>query len=388
MYLCTELSGTKSRYAYRAISMKLYLICGEDSGDLHAANLVAAARRLHPNLLVRGVGGDRLLAQGMEQVAHVRDINFMGFVEVAKNLRTIKQLFRTVENDIRAWQPDAVVLVDYPGFNMRLMPFIKQLNISIVYYISPQLWAWKKGRIEKVRQYVDRMYVILPFEQEFYAKEGIRVEFLGHPLLDAMDTTEATTQAFPKGARPLVALLPGSRAQEISRMLPVMLRVAAQYPQYDFVVAGAPSRSEAFYAPFLQGSAATLVMNKTYDVLQRADAALVTSGTATLETALHGVPQVVCYKGSWISYQIGKRLVDVKYISLVNLIADQAIVRELIQTDFTEKEVAASLEALFEAETRQQILAGYDALYALLGNRGASGRIAADMLQFLGWLRM
>lgn len=367
--------------------MKLYLLCGEDSGDLHAANLVAAMRLLHPNLELHGVGGDKLLAQGMTQVAHVRDINFMGFVEVVKNLRTIRQLFRAVEEDIATWKPDAVVLVDYPGFNMRLMPFIKQLNIPIIYYISPQLWAWKKGRIEKIRQSVDKMYVILPFEQEFYAKENIRVEFLGHPLLDAMPAGEVATQSFPKAVRPMVALLPGSRPQEISRMLPVMLRVAAQYPDYDFVVAGAPSRSEAFYAPFLANSSAKLVMNRTYEVLHNADAALVTSGTATLETALHGVPQVVCYKGSWISYQIGKRLVDVKYISLVNLIADKPIVRELIQTDFTEKDVSAALNALFVPNSRQQLLAEYQELYVRLGNRGASERIANDMLRFLGWIR-
>ena len=256
--------------------MKLYLICGEDSGDLHAANLVAAMRNLHPDLEVRGVGGDRLASQGMHLLAHVRDINFMGFAEVIRNLGTIRALFRTVENDLRAWQPDAIVLVDYPGFNLRIAPFAKKLGIPVLYYISPQLWAWKKGRIRTIRQYVDRMFVILPFEKDFYAGEGVDVDFPGHPLLDAIGNQEVVTRE-----EDLIALLPGSRGQEIGKMLPVMLAVAARHPELRFVVACAPSQPEAVYQRHVQdytGSNVSFVRGQTYPLLMRAQAALVTSG--------------------------------------------------------------------------------------------------------------
>lgn len=361
--------------------MKLYLICGEDSGDLHASNLVAAMRTLQPALEVRGVGGDRLAAQGMTLLAHVRDINFMGFAEVVRNLGTIRALFRTVEADLRTWQPDAIILVDYPGFNLRIAPFAKKLGIPVLYYISPQLWAWKKGRIRIIRQHVDKMFVILPFEKDFYAGEGIKVEFPGHPLLDAIENQVDVVRE-----PDLVALLPGSRGQEIGQMLPVMLAVAARHPELRFVIAAAPSQPEATYQKHLArytNTNVSIVRGQTYPLLLRAHAALVTSGTATLETALLGTPEVVCYKGGWISYQIGKRLVNVAFISLVNLILGRAAVTELIQGDFTPDRLEAELLRLMEPQQRNRILGEYVALRHALGDAGASQRAAVGMLQWL-----
>lgn len=360
--------------------MKLYLIAGEDSGDLHGSNLLKALQLQVPDLQVRGVGGDLLRQQGMELVAHVKDINFMGFWEVIRNLRTIRRLFRTVKADLASCEPAAIVLIDYPGFNIRLLPFLKGRGIPIYYYISPQVWAWKKGRVKTLRQYVDRMLVILPFEQEFYAQEGMEVDFVGHPLLDAIG--ERKTQ--PKtGQR--IALLPGSRKQEIKRMLPVMMQMVDRFANCEFVIAGAPSQPESFYRTLIGPSRerVSLVMNQTYTVLESADFALVTSGTATLETALFEVPQVVCYKGNALSYAIGKRLVKVRFISLVNLILDRPLVTELIQQDFSTHQLETALRQLMQAAEIQRIQAGYQELKTLLGQGGASTRAAQLILERL-----
>ncbi len=359
--------------------MKIYLISGEDSGDLHGANLILALQKRVPDLQVRGVGGDKMQAAGMSLVAHVRDINFMGFWEVIKHLGTIRRLFKKVEKDLQTFEPEVVVLIDYPGFNLRIAPFIQQLGIKIIYYISPQLWAWKKGRVKKIRKYIDKMCVILPFEQEFYAKEGVEVAFVGHPLLDeiAKNKPEHSKNSH---SQPFIALLPGSRSQEIQTILPVLLKVATKFPQYSFVIAGAPSKTADFYQKILEkeGNLAnvSLKMNETYAILANAAAALVTSGTATLETALFRVPQVVCYKGSFISYHIGKYLIQVKFISLVNLILGYKAVTELIQYDFTADMLAQELEKLFLPDFRQQMMADYDTLHLKLGNVGASERVA------------
>lgn len=361
--------------------MKLYLICGEDSGDMHAANLIAAMRTLHPDLEVRGVGGDRLIAQGMQTVAHVRDINFMGFAEVVRNLGTIRGLFRIVEDDLRSYQPDVVILIDYPGFNLRIAPFVKKLGIPVFYYILPQLWAWKKGRIKIIKKYVDNLFVILPFEKEFYANEGLAVDFPGHPLLDAIGDLAAGERE-----QDLIALLPGSRTQEIDKMLPVMLEVAARHPELRFEIAGAPSRPASAYAPYLEhypGKNVTLVHGQTYPLLLRSRAALVKSGTSTLETALLGTPEVVCYKGGWVSYQIAKRLVNISYISLVNLILDRAAVTELVQTTFTADLLDAELQKLLDPAHAQQILDSYAELRHKLGDAGASRRCAEAMLRVI-----
>lgn len=357
---------------------KIYFISGEDSGDLHASNVIKGFQSLDENIQFRGVGGDKMQAYGMELVAHVRDINFMGFLEVVQNLGTIRRLFRTVKTDILAWKPDAVVLVDYPGFNLRMAKWLHENGIKVFYYISPTIWAWKKGRIEKVRKYVDKMYVILPFEKDFYAKDGIEVEFHGHPLLDAV-ADFAPVHIENSQQKPLIALLPGSRTQEIQTMLPLMLQMIERFPQYRFEIAGAPSRSAAFYQEIIGNKPAKLRMKETYPILSEAYAALVTSGTATLETALFNVPQVVCYKGSWLSFWIGKQLVKVKYISLVNLILDRASVTELIQGDFEIEKLTTELQKLLDAPTRNAILADYQELHTKLGSEGASLRVAKSM---------
>ncbi len=364
--------------------MKVYFIAGEDSGDLHGSNLIAALKQLVPDISVRGVGGDKMQAIGMTLVSHVKDINFMGFWEVIKNLNTIRRLFGVVKNDIQNFQPDVVVLIDYPGFNLRIAPFIKNLNIKIVYYISPQLWAWKKGRVKIIQQYVDKMCVILPFEQAFYLKENVNVSFVGHPLLDEIQKEPSIlfTKDITKAIN--IALLPGSRSQEIQTMLPIMLEVVAKYPQYQFVIAGAPSKTAAFYEKIIEKAGKfpnlSLHINDTYTILSNAHIALVTSGTATLETALFKVPQVVCYKGSFISYHIGKRLIQVKFISLVNLILGYKAVSELIQYDLNARNLALEMERLLLPDVREQVLADYETLALTLGDKGASERVAKVVL--------
>lgn len=359
--------------------MKLYIIAGEDSGDLHGSNLIAALRKLRPDLEIRGVGGDKLADQGVELVAHVRDINFMGFIEIVKNLGTIRKLFRTVKQDIDEWKPDATILIDYPAFNLRLAPFFKKLGTKVFYYISPQVWAWKKNRVKQIRQFTDRLFVILPFEKDFYAKEGLDVDFVGHPLMDVIRTEPGHHEK-----NPVVALLPGSRKQEIQRMLPIMLEVADRFPAYEFVVAGAPSQAEEFYLPIIGGRSVKLEMGKTYEVLKNAKYALVTSGTATLETALYDIPQVVCYKGRYLSYLIGKRLVNVKYISLVNLILDRLLITELIQTDLTPDKLEHELQNLMDPIKERRVKLGYVELRQKLGQQGASKQTAELINQYLG----
>lgn len=359
--------------------MKWYVISGEDSGDLHASNLIKALQQLSPDATFRGVGGDKLAAEGMELLAHIRDINFMGFWEVITHLGTIRKLFRTVEKDIANWKPDAVILVDYPGFNLRIAKYIKSLGIKIYYYISPQVWAWKKGRVKTIKALVDKMLVILPFEEDFYRKEGLEVDFVGHPLLDVIKP-DVRLQQSP----PVIALLPGSRKQEIKRNLPVMLDVIDKFPEYKFVVAGAPSQNEAYYASMIGNYRVELLMNQTYSLLQKASYAIVASGTATLETALFRVPQVVCYKGSLITYLIAKSMIEVPYISLVNLILNRGLLDELIQDDCTSEKIAAALTLLMESEKASEIQNGYQELQNMLGNAGASRRAAECIWGSLG----
>lgn len=358
--------------------MKLYIISGEDSGDLHGSNLIKALKAQRPGLEFRGVGGDKIAAQNVELVAHIKDINFMGFWEVITNIRTIQKLFRTVKADIKRWKPDAVILIDYPGFNLRMAKFLKDQGIKVLYYISPQVWAWKKGRVKTIEAYVDRMYVILPFEKDFYKNEGVEVDFVGHPLLDVIEEREQKATDSP-----VIALLPGSRKQEIKRMLPLMLSVVSRFPEFEIVIAGAPSQTEAFYQDLIADQQVKLIMNRTYEVLDQANAALVTSGTATLETALFRVPQVVMYKGGAISYQIGKRLVKVKFISLVNLILDRLAVKELIQYDCTPENIEQSLRALMDTVQQRRMQLAYTELRQKLGNSGASTRTAELMLEEL-----
>jgi lipid-A-disaccharide synthase len=361
--------------------MKYYIIAGEASGDLHASNLLKEIRKNDPGAEFRGFGGDLMQAQGTHLVRHYRDLAFMGFIEVIANLRTILRNIYACKADILQWKPDALILVDYPGFNLRIAPFAKENGIPVFYYISPQIWAWKQSRVHKIAAYTDKVFCILPFEKDFYKGFGYEVEFVGHPLLDALDQP-LKELTLPHDGRKIIAVLPGSRKQEIRTMLPEMMKVAKQFPDYRFVIAGAPSQPESFYREILRDNPVEIVFAQTYALLRNAHAAVVTSGTATLETALHNVPEVVCYKGSMISYHIARRLVKVKYISLVNLIMDKEIVRELIQDDMNARSITEELKKLLGPQ-REQMLQQYDTLKMKLGGTGASARTAEHIRNFL-----
>jgi len=367
--------------------MKLYLVAGEASGDLHASNLLKEIKRLVPNLECRGWGGDRMKQQGMELVMHHRKMAFMGFVEVMARLRTILRKIEQCKADIRAYKPDAVILIDYPGFNFRIAKFAHALGLKVFYYVSPQVWAWKRSRVFDVKKFVDRMFVILPFEKEFYKRYNIDVDFVGHPLIDAIESYKDSAlakQTINNTSKQVIALLPGSRKQEVRKMLPVMLKAVSGFPGYRIVVAGTSFIPSSVYNKIMAGSDAEIVFDQTYNLLSCARAALVTSGTATLETALFKVPQVVCYKGSWISYQIAKQLVSVNYVSLVNLILNKLMVKEMIQGRLSVKNLRNELNSLlFDEEYRSNMIEAYDELEKKLGGSGASERTAQLMLKFI-----
>ncbi len=366
------------------IEMKYYIIAGEASGDLHGSNLMKALKQKDSTAEFRFWGGDLMAQQGGTLVKHYRDLAFMGFLEVAMNLRTILNNIKFCKEDIKNNRPDVLILVDYPGFNLRIAKFAKELGIKVVYYISPQLWAWKEGRVEIIKKYVDEMMVILPFEEDFYTKHGVHSHFVGHPLLDAISTLQnIDVEEFKKendlNEKEIIALLPGSRKQEVEKMLEMMLSVRSYFKEYQFVIAGAPSLPKEFYQSYVDENV-HFVSNKTYDLLRCSKAALVTSGTATLETALLNVPEVVCYRGSKISYAIAKRLVkNIKYISLVNLIMDREVVKELIQNDLNTNNLVEELKKILETEKRTQLLRDYDLLREKLGGKGASEN-AADVI--------
>ncbi len=363
--------------------MKYYIIAGEASGDLHASNLIKALQKKDVNADFRFWGGDLMQAEGGTLVKHYRKLAFMGFIEVIANLRTILNNIKFCKEDILTYKPDVLILVDYPGFNMRIATFAKQHGIKTHYYISPQIWAWKENRIKKIKRDVDEMYVILPFEKDFYEKKhSFPVHFVGHPLLDAIaDRKQVNEKDFREehnlNDTPIIALLPGSRKQEIKKMLSVMLTMIDKFTDYQFVIAGAPSQDFEFYKTFIKNTSVQFIANKTHDLLSISYAALVTSGTATLETALFKVPEVVCYKGSAISYRIGKWLVDLKYISLVNLILDKEVVTELIQYDFNEKRLEQELTKILDEKHREQLFLDYFNLEKKLGGKGASEKTAA-----------
>ncbi len=371
--------------------MNYYILAGEASGDLHGANLMKALKLEDPSATFRAWGGDLMEAQGAELVKHYRDLAFMGFAEVVANLRTILGNIKHCKADILSWQPDVLILIDYPGFNLRIAKWARAQGLRVFYYISPQIWAWHRSRVHQIKAYVDRMYVILPFEKAFYRDYGVEVDFVGHPLLDVIDRYEADP-AFRKehglDDRPLIALLPGSRRQEISRMLPTMLTLPPDFPDYQFVVAAAPSIPENFYEAIIRESPSgtgqvAIVHNQTYPLLAQAYAALVTSGTATLETGLFAVPEVVCYRGSPLSYLIARRLVDIPYISLINLIVDRPLVQELIQHDFNSKRLKEEFERLLDPSVRADLKAGFSELRQRLGESGASRRTARLMVDRL-----
>ncbi len=368
--------------------MNYYLIAGEASGDLHGANLMKALKKEDPEARFRFWGGDLMEAVGGTNVSHYRERAFMGFWEVIRNLKTVTGFIRSCKEDLASHRPDALILIDYPGFNLRIAEFAHGLGIPVHYYISPQIWAWKEGRIKQIRAFVDRMYVILPFEKDFYAKHGFEVDFVGHPLLDALSGIEASPDFRSRwnlGEQEIIALLPGSRKQEIAKKLPLMLSVVDEFPDHQFVIAGAPGIEDQYYEQFARSERVSLTRNDTYQLLLHAEAALVTSGTATLETALFQVPEVVCYKGNSISYAIARRLVNVKYISLVNLIMDEEVVKELIQGDLNKENLIRELKAILPGGLkRKPMMDHYRELKSRLGHSGASENTARKIVGSLG----
>ncbi|HEY0058597.1 MAG TPA: lipid-A-disaccharide synthase [Flavisolibacter sp.] len=365
--------------------MKYYIIAGEASGDLHGSNLVREITRIDQRAEVRAWGGDLMTAAGAQVVKHYKELAFMGFVEVIKNLPAILSNLKFCKKDIQTFSPDVLVLIDYPGFNLPVAKWAKKMGFKVSYYISPQVWAWKESRVKLIRKVVDQMLVILPFEKEFYeTKWDYKVEYVGHPLAqvisDFIQTNNSNDQIKP--AKPIIALLPGSRAQEVIAKLPLMLEASRSFPQYQFVIAKAASLDDSFYQALTAGYGDIhSVKNETYSLLARADAALVTSGTATLETALFRVPQVVCYKGSPVSYFIARRLISIKYISLVNLIMDRPVVTELIQGDLTVENIRRELEAiLFNPEKKAQLQQDYHLLFNLLQQGGNASLKAATLI--------
>ena len=361
--------------------MKYYIIAGEASGDLHGSNLMKALLEEDPKADIRFWGGDLMQDVGGELVVHYKERSFMGFAEVIMNLRKIFGLISFCKKDITTFHPDVIIFIDNSGFNLPIAKWAKAKNYRTNYYISPQVWASRASRVHKIKRDIDQMFVILPFEKEFYAQYQYEVNFVGHPLIDAIHQTNFNTEAEFKKAhklsnKPIIALLPGSRKQEIKKMLGVMLSVVDDFKDYQFVIAGAPSQDLSFYQSFLTKNQVAIVQNKTYDLLKIATAALVTSGTATLETALFKVPQVVCYKANWLSYQIAKRIITLKFISLVNLIMDKEIVRELIQNDLNSKQLKKELGIILDSKYRERLIEDYNQLEKRLGGTGASKKTA------------
>jgi len=369
--------------------MKYYFIAGEASGDLHGSNCMKEILRMDADAEFAFTGGSL-----MEQVSHhkadihITQMAFMGFIDVLKNIRTIRKNFKTVKNKILKFKPDLLVLVDYPGFNLRMARWATEQGLKVDYYISPTVWAWKENRVELIKKYTNKMFVILPFEEAFYRKHNHKVYFIGHPLIDAIEaqkTNFKTKENFIKEnalvEKPIIAVLPGSRAQEIERMLAIMLNVTKDFSTYQFVVAGSPNLPAAHYEP-LHKHNIKVVFNQTYELMNYAEAGIIKSGTSTLESALFKLPQVVCYKAGALSFAIGKQLVKIKYISLVNLIMDKPVVKELIQNDLTAENISAELSRLLNDKLyRQTMIEEYNSLVNQLGGKGASAKIAKYLVE-------
>ncbi len=364
--------------------MKYYIIAGEASGDLHGSNLIKAIQLKDEQAIIQCWGGNKMEQAGATVVKHYKDLAFMGFAEVIKNLPTIVKNIKFCKQDIIAFQPDVLLLIDYPGFNLRIAKWAHKMGLKVVYYISPQIWAWKENRVHAIKRDVNKMLVILPFEADFYKKYDYKVTYVGHPLVEVVSAFKKQHQHLQK--EDIIALLPGSRQQEIAIKLPIMLQVASHFANYKFVVAKAPGVDNEFYENMLLPfNNVGVVADDTYTLLTKAKAALVTSGTATLETALFKVPQIICYKGSNISYQIAKRLIKIKYIGLVNLIMNKPVVKELIQDDLTVQNLVGELhKILYNEQTVNQIEQDYAALETLLTAGGnASANAAEEILSFL-----
>jgi len=374
----------------RISSKKYYIIAGEASGDLHGGNLIQAIKRLDASASIRCWGGDKMQAAGGTLVKHYRDLAFMGFIEVVKNLGTILKNLKFCKQDILDFKPDVLVLLDYPGFNLRIAKWAKEQGVRVVYYISPQVWAWKENRVKMMKQCIDEMLVIVPLEEAYIKnKWNWEVTYVGHPLIEEIAKKQAAYSPLvikdadgKSNTLPVIALLPGSRKQEIEKKLPVMLEVSKAFPAYQFVVAQAPALDASFYETFTRPYPnVSMVNNQTYDLLMQSEAALVTSGTATLETALFGVPEVVCYKGSEISYQIAKRVISIKYISLVNLIMDKEVVKELIQREMNVVNLTTELNKLLNDVGKQkQLCEDYEQLKHILGGGGGASDKAAAII--------
>ncbi|KQS41720.1 lipid-A-disaccharide synthase [Pedobacter sp. Leaf194] len=366
--------------------MKYYLVAGEASGDLHGANLMKALKAEDGEAVFRYFGGNKMQAEGGQLVKHYADMAFMGFTEVLLNLRTIYKNLSACKKDLLDWQPDVLILIDFPGFNLKIAEFAKANGIKVCYYISPKVWAWNQKRVLKIKKVVDHMFCILPFEVSFYKTWGMEVDYVGNPLLDekAQFKPDFNFRAQNDlGDSKIIALLPGSRKQEIERLLPVMLSITAHYPDYQFAIAAAPTFSEAYYQAFIGDKKVKLLFGNTYNLLYNAHAAVVASGTATLETALFKVPQVVVYKGGAVSIAIARMLVKIKFISLVNLIVNKKIVTELIQESCTTEQVSKEVGIIVGGEGRAALLKGYNELLALMGNPGASDKTAKLIINYL-----
>ena len=368
--------------------MKFYIIAGEASGDMYGAKLIEEIRKKNPEADFRCWGGDLMQNAGGAIVKHYRELAFMGFFEVVANLRTILSNLNACKKDILEYKPDAVILIDYPGFNLRIAEFAHQNNIKVCYYIAPQIWAWKESRIKKIKKNIDRLFVILPFEKEFYKKHDYKAYFFGHPLLDIFQEKKSNKLEFISknklSQKPIIAMLPGSRKQELTRMLPIMLNVMQHYPDYQFVIGGTHALPKELYEAYLSGYNIPVLFNQTYDLLQHSHAAIVKSGTSTLETALFETPQVVCYTANKISYHIAKRLVKIKYISLPNLIMDRQVLKELIQNDFTAENLKIELDKIIhDTDYRKNMINDYQTMKDKLGNTEATERIAGEIENFL-----
>ena len=371
--------------------MKYYLIAGEASGDLHGSNLMKGLKKVDTEAEFRFWGGDLMQQQSGSLVKHYKETAIMGFLEVVLNLRKINNSLKTCKKDILEYNPDVLILIDYPEFNLRIAEFAQSKGIKVYYYISPKIWAWKESRIKKIKAFVDRMFVIFPFEVEYFKKHNYPVDYAGNPLLDAVQEKINEEGSFDEFIhhnklkdKPIIAILAGSRKQEIDKNLGVMLEIINQYKNYQFVIAAAPSIEPYYYQKFVQNNKVDVVFNQTYDVLKHAEAALVTSGTATLETALFSVPQVVCYRAGNVSYFIAKQFVKTQYISLVNIVMNAEVVKELIQFDMNADKLETELnKLLYDNVYRQEMLDNYEKLRKELGGTGASERVAKLLYNYL-----
>ncbi len=357
--------------------MKYYIITGESSGDLHAANLVSELKKIDDNASVRAWGGERLIAEGVDLVKHIKETAFMGLWNVIKNLSAIKSNLSFCKKDLLAFKADALILVDYPGFNLKIAEFAKKNGIKVFYYISPKVWAWNKRRIFKIKKYVDYLLVIFPFEVEFYKKCGVEVTYVGNPLLDEIEKNNYSLSY--KATKPIIALLAGSRKQEIDKILPIMLSVVDEFPEYEFVIAATKTFEKDYYNKFIQNDNVALVFDETYGLLANSKFALVTSGTATLETALFKVPQVVCYKTNWLTYIIAKSLIKIDYLSLVNILMDKVVVKELIQSELNKENLKLGINSIINKN--ESIIKDYDRLINLLDKKGASKNVAQFIIE-------